>query len=126
MTNNTVIKRGDIYFADLNFNLHSSSIQQGIRPVIVVQNDVGNKYSPVVTIVPLTSKLKRNLPTHVMIPRQYGVNVDSVAMAEQMTTIDKSRLKDKIGSVDQMVLDKIRNAMMLQLGISEALATRQH
>ena len=92
----------DMYYANLSKNtVHSE--QGGIRPVIIIQNDIGNKYSPTVIVLPITSEIKkRNLPTHCILHKttKNGLNVDSMVMAEQIRVIDKSRLLDKIGYLD--------------------------
>ena len=92
-----IVKRGDIFYADLSPVVGSE--QGGIRPVIVIQNDVGNKYSPTVIVAAITSQInKAKLPTHVEISSEaYGLNKDSVVLLEQIRTLDKRRLKEKIG-----------------------------
>ena len=92
-----VVKRGDIFYADLSPVIGSE--QGGIRPVIIIQNDIGNKYSPTVIVSAITSQInKAKLPTHVEISSvEYGLNRDSVVLLEQIRTLDKKRLKEKIG-----------------------------
>ena len=96
-----IVKRGDIYYADLSPVIGSE--QGGIRPVLVVQNDVGNKYSPTVIAAAITSQInKAKLPTHIEVNAQmYGLSKDSVILLEQVRTIDKKRLKEKIGRLDR-------------------------
>lgn len=94
----------DIYYANLSKNTVQSE-QGGIRPVIIIQNDVGNKFSPTVIVLPITSEIKKeNLPTHCMLHKtvKNGLNVDSMVMAEQIRVIDKSRLLDKMGYLDDI------------------------
>lgn len=111
------ILRGDIYYADLSGC--SGSEQGGYRPVIVIQNDVGNKYSPTTLIAPLTSKLtKRDLPTHVSL-RAYecGLKCDSIVLLEQIRVIDKERLKGYISCLDEDKLYEIDNAIAISFGL---------
>ena len=110
------IKRGDIYYADLNPVVGSE--QGGIRPVVVLQNDVGNKYSPTVIAAATTSKLyKAKLPTHIELSHETTpLPKDSVVLLEQIRTIDKSRIKEKIGEVPPEVMRQINNALLLSLG----------
>lgn len=94
----------DIYYANLSKNIVQSE-QGGIRPVIIIQNDIGNKYSPTVIVLPITSEIKKvNLPTHCVLHRtiKNGLDVDSMILAEQIRVIDKSRLLDKIGYLDDV------------------------
>lgn len=108
------IKRGELYFADLNPVVGSE--QGGIRPVIIVQNDVGNHYSPTVIIAPITSKRKRNLPTHVGIEMEiFGLRPLSYIMLEQIRTIDHVRLKNYIGFADEGTMRKVDKALMISL-----------
>lgn len=113
-----VVKRGDMFYADLSPVVGSE--QGGIRPVVIIQNDVGNKYSPTVITAAITSKLgKTKLPTHIAIGSQdVGLKVDSVILAEQVRTIDKSRLKEKIGHIeDANIMNQINNALGLSIGL---------
>ena len=111
------IKRGDIYYANLNPVVGSE--QGDRRPCIVVQNDTGNHHSPTVVIVPLTGKAKKHyLPTHVVIPQSCGLETSSMALAEQLRTIDRSRLGSyvgRIGTSEQTAIDK---AIAISLGLS--------
>lgn len=112
------IVRGEIYYADLSPVVGSE--QGGIRPVLVVQNDVGNKYSPTVIIAAITSQLtKAKLPTHIELHKEkYNLVKDSVVLLEQIRTLDKRRLKEKIGVVDNITMQRIDIAIMISLGIT--------
>lgn len=113
-----VIKRGDMFYADLSPVVGSE--QGGIRPVLVIQNNVGNKYSPTVIVSAITSRLNKNkLPTHIELgSEEYGLKSDSIILTEQIRTIDKSRLKEKIGHInDQTVMSKIDNALGVSFGL---------
>ncbi|QCX34433.1 type II toxin-antitoxin system PemK/MazF family toxin [Caloramator sp. E03] len=111
------VKRGDIFYADLSPVIGSE--QGGIRPVLIIQNDVGNKYSPTVIIAAITSQInKAKLPTHVEISsEEYGLSKDSVILLEQLRTIDKRRLKDKIGHVSDKTMDEVNEALRISLDI---------
>ncbi len=117
--NNVLVRRGDIFYADLNPVVGSE--QGGIRPVLVVQNDVGNKYSPTIIIAAITSQIdKAKLPTHVELPsKDYGLEKDSVILLEQLRTIDKRRLKEKITILDQDIMKKVDEALKVSLGLEE-------
>ena len=115
-----VIKRGDIFYADLRPVVGSE--QGGIRPVLIIQNDIGNKHSPTVIAAAITSQTGKNkLPTHIEIGAQNsGLKADSIVLTEQIRTIDKSRLKEKIGHIDDgIVMDKINNALGVSFGLGE-------
>jgi len=114
-----IIKRGDIFYADLSPVIGSE--QGGVRPVLVVQNDIGNRYSPTVIIVAITSQInKAKLPTHVEIKSSdYGLPKDSVLLLEQIRTIDKRRLEEKIGHVTEDIMDKVNEALLVSLGLIE-------
>ncbi len=111
-----MIKRGEIYYADLNPVIGSE--QGGIRPIVVLQNDDGNKYSPTVIAAATTSTLtKAKLPTHIAISRETSpLPKDSVVLLEQIRTIDKSRIKEKIGELPPEIMGKIDEALLLSLG----------
>ena len=111
------IVRGDIYYADLSPVVGSE--QGGVRPVLVIQNNVGNKFSPTVIIAAITSQLsKAKLPTHIELNKeQYNLVKDSVVLLEQIRTLDKRRLKDKICSIDDTTMHRVEVAMMISLGI---------
>ena len=112
-------KRGEIYFAQLNPVVGSE--QGGIRPVLVVQNDIGNQYSPTTIILAITSQInKAKLPTHVEIDAHtYGLERDSVILAEQIRTIDKSRLKQRIAVLREESMEKVDQALKISLGLEE-------
>ena len=114
-----IVKRGDIYYADLSPVIGSE--QGGIRPVLVVQNDVGNKYSPTVIAAAITSQInKAKLPTHIEVDAQsYGLSKDSVILLEQVRTIDKKRLKEKIGRIDPEMMDRVNDALSISFGLFE-------
>ena len=112
-----IIRRGDIFYADLRPVVGSE--QGGIRPVLVVQNDTGNKHSPTVIIAAITSKMnKAKLPTHVeMDSGRYDMIKDSVILLEQLRTIDKTRLKDKVCHLDNDIIVKVNRALITSLEI---------
>lgn len=112
-----IIRRGDIYYADLRPVVGSE--QGGIRPVLIIQNDVGNRHSPTVICAAITSKMnKAKLPTHVELEsKRYSLVKDSVVLLEQLRTIDKIRLKDKICHLDHEVLNKINKALEISLDL---------
>lgn len=112
-----VIKRGDIFYADLSPVIGSE--QGGIRPVLIIQNDVGNKYSPTVIAAAITSQInKAKLPTHIEISAQeYGLMKDSVILLEQIRTIDKRRLREKIGHLDDELMAKVNDALSISFGL---------
>lgn len=114
-----VIKRGDIFYADLSPVIGSE--QGGVRPVLVVQNDVGNKYSPTVIAAAITSQInKAKLPTHIEIGAlEYGLAKDSVILLEQIRTIDKRRLREKIGHLDDELMEKVNSALEISFGLYE-------
>lgn len=109
-------KRGELYFADLSPVVGSE--QGGVRPVLIIQNDVGNKYSPTVIIAAITSQInKAKLPTHIELSAdKYGLPKDSVVLLEQVRTLDKRRLKEKIGVVDGAKMKSVDNALLISLG----------
>ena len=111
------IKKGDLYFADLS--LVTGSEQGGIRPVLVVQNDVGNKFSPTIIVAAITSRRnKADLPTHVEIEADgNGLSKNSVVLLEQLRTIDKRRLRERIGTIDKTRLPEVDEALSVSLGI---------
>lgn len=111
------VKRGDIFYADLSPVVGSE--QGGIRPVIIIQNNIGNRYSPTVIISAITSQInKAKLPTHVEISsEEYGLNRDSVVLLEQIRTIDKKRLKEKIGHMTEEDMNKVNKSLLISLGL---------
>ncbi|MBR6524195.1 MAG: type II toxin-antitoxin system PemK/MazF family toxin [Clostridia bacterium] len=114
-----VVKRGDIFFADLSPVVGSE--QGGVRPVLIVQNDVGNKYSPTIIAAAITSQInKAKLPTHIEISaEEYGLTKDSVILLEQIRTIDKRRLKDKIGRLDDNLMNVVNEAISVSFGLTD-------
>lgn len=115
-----IIKRGDMFYADLSPVVGSE--QGGIRPVVIIQNDMGNKHSPTVIAAAITSQLGKNkLPTHIEIgPQNCELKADSIILTEQIRTIDKSRLKEKIGHIDdEKVIHRINNALGVSFGLGE-------
>lgn len=114
-----LVKRGELYYADLSPVVGSE--QGGIRPVLVVQNDVGNKFSPTVIAAAVTSQIsKAKLPTHIELSaKQYGLPKDSVVLLEQIRTLDKRRLKERIGQIDIERMNKINQALLVSLGFYE-------
>lgn len=113
-----MIRRGDIYYADLRPVIGSE--QGGVRPVLIIQNDVGNKHSPTVICAAITSKMnKAKLPTHVELDStKYDIMKDSVILLEQLRTIDKKRLKDKICHLDREILKKVDQALLVSLELT--------
>lgn len=114
-----IIKRGDMYYADLSPVVGSE--QGGIRPVLVIQNDIGNKYSPTVIIAAITSRVnKAKLPTHMELnAKNFGLPKDSVVLLEQIRTIDKQRLKEKIGHLDGMYMDSVDRGLSVSFGLMQ-------
>jgi mRNA interferase MazF len=110
------IRRGEIYYADLDPIVGSE--QGDTRPILVVQNNKGNKYSPTVVIAPITRKLKKApLPTHVLIPQSSGLSFDSLALVEQIRTIDRSRFREYIGCIEDGIQIEIDKALAICVGI---------
>lgn len=111
------VKRGDIYFADLSPVVGSE--QGGFRPVLVIQNDIGNRFSPTVIVAAITAQIqKAKLPTHVEVPaKTYGLDRDSVILLEQVRTIDKQRLTDKITHLDDEMMSKVNEALQISIGL---------
>src|SRR5690606_15055849 len=112
-----MVRRGEIYYADLSPVVGSE--QGGVRPVLVVQNDIGNKYSPTVIVAAITSQIhKGKLPTHVEISASdYGLPKDSVILLEQIRTIDKKRLKEKIGYLTPEMMEKVNEGLQISFGL---------
>ncbi len=112
-----IVKRGDLFYADLSPVVGSE--QGGIRPVLVVQNDVGNKYSPTVIAAAVTSQInKAKMPTHIEISAEtYGLVKDSVILMEQIRTIDKKRLKEKIGHADSDLMERVNKALSVSFAL---------
>ena len=117
VTGNNIVRRGDIYYADLSPVVGSE--QGGIRPVLIVQNDVGNRYSPTVIAAAITSKTaKARLPTHIEIGPDAGLSKSSVILLEQIRTIDKRRLKDRMGHLDDKTMQQVNDALSVSFGLS--------
>ena len=112
-----IVKRGDIYYADLSPVIGSE--QGGIRPVLIIQNDVGNKYSPTVIAAAITSQInKAKMPTNIELSASdYGLYKDSVILLEQIRTIDKKRLKDKVAHLDKKLMKTVDEALSISFGI---------
>lgn len=112
---NKIIKRGEIYSA--NLGNRDGSIQSGTRPVVIISNDMNNKFSPTVNVLPITSKTKNSIPVHVNIGKREGLQQESTILTEQIVTVDKSQLKNFIGKCDKHKLYEIEKAIILQNGI---------
>ena len=110
-----LIKRGDIFYADLDPVVGSE--QGGIRPVLIVQNNVGNKHSPTVVVVPISSVRKKDLPVHIQI-RYSGVPRNSTVLAEQIRTIDRRRLQKYVGSLDREFMKEIDRILKISIGVN--------
>jgi mRNA interferase MazF len=112
-----IVKRGDVYFADLSPVVGSE--QGGVRPVLIIQNDIGNRFSPTVIVAAITAQIqKAKLPTHVEIDAErYGFDRDSVILLEQIRTIDKQRLTDKITQLDDNMMLKVNDALNISIGL---------
>lgn len=109
-------KYGDIYIAELDTDVEGS-LQSGTRPIIVISNNKANQYSPVISVIPLTTKRKRHLPTHVLI-KDCGLPRPSVVLAEQITALNQSRLQRKVGSIQGTVYEKqVKKAIEIQLNL---------
>ncbi|MCZ0702684.1 mRNA interferase MazF [Natronobacillus azotifigens] len=113
------VKRGEVYFADLSPVVGSE--QGGVRPVLVIQNNIGNRFSPTVIVAAITAQIqKAKLPTHVEIKAEkYGFERDSVILLEQIRTIDKQRLTDKITQLDSNMMEQINQALEISLGLAD-------
>lgn len=118
------IRRGDIYYADLSPVVGSE--QGGLRPVLIIQNDVGNRYSPTVIAAAITSRMSKNrLPTHIDIyAERAGLAKDSVVLLEQVRTLDKKRLKERMGHLDDGVMQEVNSAIAVSFGIQTATDDR--
>jgi len=114
-----MIRRGDIFYANLNPVLGSE--QGGLRPVLIIQNDIGNMYSPTTIVAAITSRIKRaKLPTHIEISAaRYQLEKDSVILLEQLRTIDKQRLKERITRLDEETMNKVNDAIAVSLGLKD-------
>ena len=115
-----IVKRGDVYYADLSPIVGSE--QGGVRPVLVLQNDIGNKYSPTIIVSAITSQLnKAKLPTHISLQASAGLSKNSVVLLEQIRTIDKQRLKEKIGHIDDETMQQVNDALSISFGMMQQL-----
>lgn len=114
-----MIKRGELYYADLSPVVGSE--QGGVRPILIVQNDTGNKYSPTIIAAAITSQInKAKLPTHIELSaNEYGLPKDSVILLEQIRTLDKRRLKERIGELPAPKMSKVNEALMISLGFND-------
>ncbi len=111
-----IVKRGDIFYADLGPVIGSE--QDGIRPVLIIQNDIGNKYSPTVIALAITTKTKANIPTHIPIEKESsGLKKDSIILVEQIRTIDKARLIEKVGHLDKDIMEDVKRALKLSFNL---------
>jgi mRNA interferase MazF len=115
--NSLIVKRGDVYYADLSPVIGSE--QGGVRPVLIIQNDIGNRYSPTVIVSAITSQInKAKLPTHIEISSEdFSLPKDSVVLLEQIRTIDKKRLKEKIGRFDKNLMGEVDDCLKISLGL---------
>lgn len=115
--NHLIVKRGDVYFADLSPVVGSE--QGGVRPVLIIQNNIGNRFSPTVIVAAITAQIqKAKLPTHVEIDaKTYGFDRDSVILLEQIRTIDKQRLTDKITHLDHEMMVRVNEGLNISLGL---------
>lgn len=114
-----VILRGDIYYADLNPTVGSE--QGGVRPLVILQNNVGNRYSPTVIAAAITAKPKKPLPTHAAIAGIEGLSRESFVLLEQIRTIDRCRLREYVGKLDSQEMKKIDEALAISVGLAPAL-----
>lgn len=112
-----IVKRGDVFFADLSPVVGSE--QGGVRPVLIIQNDIGNRFSPTVIVAAITAKIqKAKLPTHVELSAEaHGFDRDSVVLLEQIRTIDKQRLTDKITHLDEETMKKVNESLSISVGL---------
>lgn len=120
--NNKEIKRGEIFLVDLGDNT-STSMQNKIRACIIVSNDKANQFSPVIHVVPITTKNKKRMPTHVNVGVVSGLLQESIAMAEQTVFVSKDNILHKIGEVDETILEKLDMALAIQFGLLDKIQT---
>ena len=111
-----IVKRGDVFYADLDPIIGSE--QGGVRPVLVVQNNIGNKYSLTVVVLPISSAKKTNMPTHIRICGTKKLPKNSVILAEQIRTIDRNRLRNYVGSAGLEIMEKVDRAVKISIGVS--------
>ena len=114
-----MVRRGEIYYADLSPVVGSE--QGGLRPVLIIQNDIGNRYSPTVIVAAITSKIdKARLPTHIEIPaEEFGLTKDPVVLAEQVRTIDKRRLRERVGVLNTEIMNSVDEALQISMGVTD-------
>jgi len=119
MERGAMVKRGEIYYADLSPAVGSE--QGGIRPVLIVQNNIGNRYSPTVIVAAITTQInKAKLPTHIEVKApDYGLAKDSVILLEQIRTIDKKRLQQRLGRMDEDAMTEVNQALMISVGLMD-------
>ena len=109
------VRRGEIFYADLGETVGSE--QYGVRPVLIIQNDKGNENGPTTVVVGITSKLKKmHLPTHLYLGKRFGLSKESVLLAEQIITLDRQRIKGYIGTVDDVTMERVEEAIEISLG----------
>lgn len=111
-----IIKRGDIFEAELGNQ--KGSVQSGTRPVLIVSNNINNKYSPTVNVLPITSKTKNNIPVHVNIGVEQGLEFESTVLTEQVVTLNKNQLKQYLGSCNNSKMHEVESAILIQNGIN--------
>ena len=117
VTGNNTVRRGDIYYADLSPVVGSE--QGGMRPVLIIQNDIGNRYSPTVIAAAITSRTdKTKLPTHIEVGLDSGLAKSSVILCEQIRTLDKKRLKDRMGHLDEETMTLVNEAISVSFGLT--------
>ena len=110
------VRRGEIFYADLGETVGSE--QYGVRPVLIIQNDKGNENGPTTVVVGITSKLKKmHLPTHLYLGKRFGLSKESVLLAEQIITLDRQRIKGYIGTVDNVTMERVEEAIEISLGM---------
>lgn len=118
-----LIKRGNIYIADLEPIVGSE--QSGIRPVLIIQNDIGNKYGPTVLVAPITSKNHKKLPTHILVNNVNNLRHDSMILLEQTRVLDKSRLKNYMGQLNDEQMKEVEKAISISFGLSTEMSSVQ-
>lgn len=112
-----MVQRGEIYYADLSPVVGSE--QGGLRPVLILQNNVGNKYSPTVVVAAITTKIEKGkMPTHIEVGSEEGLEKNSVVLLEQLRTIDKQRLRDKVTQLNKKMMEKVDNGLAISIGLS--------
>jgi len=113
-----MVQRGEIYYADLSPVIGSE--QGGLRPVLILQNNVGNKYSPTVIVAAITTKIEKGkMPTHIEVGKEEGLEKNSVVLLEQLRTIDKQRVRDKVTQLNKTIMNKVDEGLAISIGLSE-------